>query len=330
MHLQDQNRVSRPRPPLPRLSPFPSLPSVKHSGPSAFTLIELLVVIAIIAILAAMLLPALNRAKIAADSTACRNNLRQITLGMHMYVQQTGAYPEGTWWPRDLPPFVGAPWPKDNYNFTNFGGSLAPTSYLGPPQSVFACPSYNRMRGFFYVFHEVTTWADYSYGSYAYNSYGWMDAWDHVRLPPRELWSQGLGGILLSDPSPSPSPSPSLRIYKATPENRVTCPSDMFALGDSPFATIDWTGQPNKMPPYAYLNFSQAFIWSYPSFYTDGAALRLAAQRHGGRWNTAFCDGHVENLKTKGLFNFRDPNVARRWNSDHQPHNEQWTQPPPP
>ncbi len=59
----------------------------------AFTLTELLVVIAIIAILVALLLPALAGAKEKARSTACKNHLSQIGLGLQMYVQDNGCYP---------------------------------------------------------------------------------------------------------------------------------------------------------------------------------------------------------------------------------------------
>lgn len=60
----------------------------------AFTLVELLVVIAIIALLAAILFPVFLTARGKARQTVCASNLRQIGLGITMYVQDNdGLYP---------------------------------------------------------------------------------------------------------------------------------------------------------------------------------------------------------------------------------------------
>lgn len=116
----------------------------KHRG---FTLIELLVVIAIIAILSAILFPVFARARENARRASCMSNLKQIGLGMMMYVQDY----DGNYFWRCYGPDVGTYTAPVYYEAcaTYWGPSGTTTATMGFLQpyikstQVFSCPSGN-------------------------------------------------------------------------------------------------------------------------------------------------------------------------------------------
>ena len=64
----------------------------------AFTLVELLVVIGIIALLISILMPALRRAREAANAASCSSNQRQIMMAFLMFANDHKGQLPGNWW----------------------------------------------------------------------------------------------------------------------------------------------------------------------------------------------------------------------------------------
>lgn len=271
----------------------------------AFTLIELLVVIAIIAVLAAIMIPVISRARSAADSIGCRNNLHQLTLAINMYVHQEGVYPPDSALPKELWRFLGAPFPQNSWS------NGANGVYLGPRHSVWACPGYNRIHGLLSFGPGIYI------DGYAYNA--WAFDWQGAGVQSRGLVS----GYLETTTNV---------VFIPQRENQVLAPSDMIAIADAPLV-------PNPgLFPSAPMGTPGLDMGLESDYYAEimygrpanDPTVKAMGMRHGGRWNVGFCDGHVENLRAQNLFDLRADSVARRWNDDHQPHNENWQPPAPP
>lgn len=97
-----------------------------------FTLIELLVVIAIIAVLIALLLPAVQAARAAARRIQCTNNLKQLGLAMHNYLNSVNTFPIGVLGIRSPTLYASAGDPTGSINRRTWSFMILPYLEQGP------------------------------------------------------------------------------------------------------------------------------------------------------------------------------------------------------
>ena len=243
-------------------------------------MIELLVVIAIIAILAGLLLPALSKAKVQANATACLNSLRQMSLATRFYADDFRDHVPpvtsevGTYWFNQIAPYMGDRTYKDK-----------PAENVNGVMRIMFCPATKRPK-------SKPAVADVWWGT-ATKTWRVLEAEGSYGM---NLWLDNLG-FYVSD-------FPRDKYYSQF----STAPSSVPAYGDSV-----WVGSwpDGKDRPPIDLKGGGYGNGDFP--HAQGMFMgRFAIDRHRGGINVGFVDGHTAKVTAKALWTLD-------WHRDFEP-----------
>lgn len=263
-------------------------PGCRSHSAAAFTLIELLVVIAVIAILAGLLLPALAKAKEKGKQAKCQSNLKQISVGTTMYVDDFndtfhhvgGSIPNHGQWTRN--PRVDVPLSPDDGEA--YWG-IAYISYFGGTKQVYRCPGARV-----------------------------VDEWrEENKTFPHEFWlnsTYGINSYIGQPPAPNSPASkltgprklssfvnPSTTVFaQDSAEQRMEGPDDSLGL---------WPGIGEILMQWRY-----DLAGLYP-----GVKMEFEWYRHNRMCCTLWVPGHVSGIK----FNSLKTGVDYRWYTGEAP-----------
>jgi prepilin-type N-terminal cleavage/methylation domain-containing protein/prepilin-type processing-associated H-X9-DG protein len=259
----------------------------------AFTLIELLVVIAIIAILAAILFPVFAQARDKARQSSCLSNIKQIGIGLMMYVQDADeTYP-------------GALQAEQSINGGSTSDMRKPLDMQLLPYTkndqIWTCPSDA-------AFRVPTTdtrlqWWDGNYKTRGIaRSYGYMSeiitAANGGTRDPNTGLSDYTGGRLPTNTPPVGKP-----LARLDQPSSTVALAELWAIGDGDWAALGYVGGPHAS------TIAGCDIWKFAgrtpgaSPATDANALppnctgdapKVPTVGHGGGSNYMMADGSAK------------------------------------
>jgi prepilin-type processing-associated H-X9-DG protein len=297
-----------------------------------FTLVELLVVIGIIALLVGVLLPALNKARAAAQTVQCASNLRQWGIGLQMYVDQNqGLLPfkgckgddqagdligpangaplgvaEPSIWYNALPPLTGT---KGYFQLMLDAQNLhIPLPALGS-NSLYICPSATAAGS------NDTAASASGYDTIAPDGAGfyyWMQdagagpttpATQELKaaggspttvFPAEMIICYGFNSQLLSAANQTFSKTQPIKMSQLRPGQVIPILMDrIMAPGEDAIKTVQQEAAGNSLIQKYVAIGPQGTTTTFPISQTLTDVKRLST-RHNGGSNILFCDGHVD------------------------------------